>query len=298
METVVGEAKKALAAMRAKNLAEFKTGKAQAMGAAPGEPLNFGSVLSQVGKVMDKYGSPLQKEAPSAIPKKLGKVRKEISTLLAEWQAGDPARFHTVQGLDELRQAVGNHMNSLKYGTPERKMAGEIYYAIRKSIDLQSPGYAKAMGDYHKARQALDDVEKELSLGKAAGSATALRKLQAILRKDASSAFGKRAQMAARLEGEGGGELLMPGLAGQAVSSALPRGITARFAGTGAAGASGIGAIGGSVSPMGLAGLMAFSPRLVGEAAHYAGRTFGGMTPEQVMAAFQAGRIENAQQGQ
>ena len=105
-----------------------------------------------------------------------------------------------------------------------------------------------------------------------------LRKLQAIIRDDVSSAYGRRAELGDVLEGAGA-RGLNESLAGQSMSSVLPRGLRGAVTSTG-----GMGAIGmaGGLNPATLASALAYglssSPRVVGEAAHAAGRAGGAVS--------------------
>ena len=103
-------------------------------------------------------------------------------------------------------------------------MANEAYQAVKQTITDQAPGYAKVMKDYTQATDLLQEIQKELSLGKKGTPATALRKLQAIIRDDVSSAYGRRAELGDVLEGAGA-RGLKESLAGQSMSSVLPRGL-------------------------------------------------------------------------
>ena len=104
-----------------------------------------------------------------------------------------------------------------------------------------------------------------MSLGNKAASTTALRKLQAAMREGVASSFGKRGDYVRELEGAGGAGI-QEALAGQSLNVWAPRGLSRAVA----AGGAGYGAA--SLSPGLIAAAPAFSPRLIGEAAHAAGR--------------------------
>ena len=214
--------------------------------------------------------------------------RQAIMDSIDQWKKLDPAEFHTVEGMDAFRKSVGDVLDSTGYGTPERRMANKVYFAVRKSIEAQAPGYGAVLKNYHDASKNLKDLERALSLGDKAATETAVRKLQAVMRNDVTSGFGKRAEYAKQLEGAGG-ELVEPMLAGQALNSWLPRGIQ-RIAGPGAM-AGGVGA--GAVNPLALLLAPLFSPRMVGTSAYRTGKLakeLGKVPGGSGQAAFQAGR--------
>jgi hypothetical protein len=55
----------------------------------------------------------------------------------------DPAEFHTPEGIDPLKQKIGDIRDATQYGTPERVAANGIYNAVRQTIVDQAPEYAK-----------------------------------------------------------------------------------------------------------------------------------------------------------
>ena len=196
-----------------------------------------------------------------------GAVRDKITKRLEQWSELDPAQFHTVEGMDALRKSIGDVVDSAPFGTPERRVANQVYHAIRNAIGEQAPGYKKVLSEYSEASTHLKDLERALSLGKAAATETALRKLQAVMRNDVTSAYGKRAEYAGELKGAGAGRL-DEALAGQALSPWTPRALASRVTGLG----SGAAAASGIISPYALPLVATASPRMVGGAAYRAGQ--------------------------
>ena len=195
---------------------------------------------------------------------------KEIKDKVAEFKAGNPAVFRTVEGFDKLKQAIGDIQQALPYGTPARKVADDLYNSVKNEIVKQAPDYAKVMGDYEQASALLKDIEGSLSLGKKANIDTSVRKLQSILRNNANTNYGRRVDLGRQLEATGvpGADTLFPQLAGQMLSSPTPRGIQGATTALGGAAAYG-------TNPSLLPGLALTSPRLVGEAAYYGGKAGG-----------------------
>lgn len=194
----------------------------------------------------------------------------EIKNKIAEFKAGNPAVFRTVEGFDKLKQAISDIQQNLPYGTPARKVADDLYNSVKNEIVKQAPDYAKVMSDYEQASALLKDIESSLSLGKKANIDTSVRKLQSILRNNANTNYGRRTELGRQLEGTGvaGADTLFPQLAGQMLSSPTPRGIQGATS-----------ALGGGAAlvtnPALLPGLAITSPRLVGEAAYYGGKAGG-----------------------
>ena len=198
-------------------------------------------------------------------------VREQIRAHVEDWKTSDPAEFHTVEGLDALKRAIGDVRDSTQPRTPERVVADRMYQAVRGEITKQAPEYAKVMQDYAQASDLLKDIERSLSLGEKANTETAIRKLQAIMRNDVSSAYGKRGDYAKALEAAGATGLSEQ-MAGQAMSSMLPRGLRGGAVGTTAVGGAGASMVDPSfLLPAATIGAVS-SPRLVGELAHAAGR--------------------------
>ena len=126
--------------------------------------------------------------------------------------------------MDAFRKAIGDIRESTEHGTPSRKLADQVYFTVRESIEAQAPEYGNVLREYHLASKHLKDLERALSLGQGANTETALRKLQAVMRNDVTSAYGKRAEYASELVGAGAQDL-MPMLAGQALQPWAPRGL-------------------------------------------------------------------------
>lgn len=187
-----------------------------------------------------------------------------IKKTVDDWKQSNPNDFHTPEGLDKLKQAVWSDIEKLPEGSKQAYSAGkDIYNAIKSEISTQAPTYAKVMKDYTEASDLVHEIERALSLGKNASADTAMRKLQSLTRNNVTSNYGQRAALAEQLAAQGGNEI-MPALAGQAMSSAIPR----NLAGQGGAIGAGLGALS---NPAMLAAMPFMSPRLVGEAAYGAG---------------------------
>lgn len=267
MDDAVAEARGALGELR-KQRGEVYRENMKTIGSDP-TVLDFNKIddaLVNISSVKNYKGQNLSPSTQA--------VRHEIGTAVKDWKALDPAEFHTVEGMDALKQKIGDIRDATQYGTPDRVVADRAYHAIRNTIVEQAPEYAKAMKGYEEASKQIKEIEKTLSLNPKASVDTALRKLQSVLRNNVNANYGQRAKLAEVLV-EAGAPNLMNRLAGQALSSGTPRGlgklgmqlgaeIAALMAGHAAFGLPGL-AIGAATLPM-------MSPRLMGEAAYYAGK--------------------------
>ena len=286
-DQVVEQARDALRVMHERKMGEYRQGIGAAFADTADTPLNF----DQIAEAMQNATAGGQFKGVD-IAGSTAQVREKLTDLFAKWERLDPAEFHTVEGMDALRKAVGDVMETTEFGTPARRVANQVYHAVREAVAEQAPGYARTLSDYHEATKHLRDLEKELSLGNKAAAATALRKLQAVMRKDVASAYGQRADYAKELD-RAGARGLHEALAGQALSEWAPRGL-ARGVGAGAAG---YGAM--TLNPSVLPLLAASSPRIVGEAAFRLGQAQGALAPLMVpppvgarAGLYQAGRAE------
>jgi len=191
----------------------------------------------------------------------------EVKTAINNWKKLDPKEFRTPEALDNLKQQIGGILEETPIEQKTaRKVVGDIYSSIKNEIAKQAPTHEKVMKDYREGSDLIEEIQKTLSINKKATDATALNKLQSLMRNNANTNYGYRMELAKALQQQGGQDL-MPALAGQALSSFTPRGL----AGQGAA--LGIGAGGAlTVNPMALAALPLTSPRLVGMGAYGVGR--------------------------
>ena len=193
----------------------------------------------------------------------------EISDKIAEWRSLNPAEYHTPEGMDALKRAIGDIRDATQFGTPARRAADGVYNAVKGEITKQAPTYSKVMGQYASASDELAQIEKALSLGDKTSKDTAIRKLQSLMRNNAQTSYGNRLSLAQQLEQKGGVELT-PAIAGQAMNTWTPRGITGAMQKAGGLGLAGASLLNpsllaaGAVAPLG-------SPRLMGEALYKAG---------------------------
>lgn len=259
---VVNQAKDALSTMRINMSDNYKSGMSTLPGA--NDVLDFTPIndaFVEANKIKNFNGKQLD---PSA-----NAVKNEISGVLSDWAGSDPTTFHTTYGLDALKQRIGDIRSSTDPHTPSRAIVDKIYNSIGNQIKTANPGYAKIMEDYSSTISQINEIEKELSLGEKANPSTALRKLQSIMRNNANTSWGRRADLAKELSSAGAPNLEYS-LAGQATNAMLPRGLS-RLGSTGL--------IGGQAlmgNPLGaLATGLLSSPQITGALANIAGKGVG-----------------------
>ncbi len=196
----------------------------------------------------------------------------EAQAKVEAWKKLDPAQFHTPEGLDALKQQIGDILEKIPY---EQKTAlnsvNEVYNGIKSEIVKQAPTYSKTMKSYSDATDTIREIEKALSLNNKATADTAMRKLQSLMRNNVNTNYGQRLNLAKELE-QAGGRQMMPALAGQALSEWTPRGLQRATSIPTAFLAQGVGGL-----PLAGASLATSSPRLMGEAAYGTGRVAKGL---------------------
>jgi len=248
MTDVLDSAKEALARMRIDRGDQYRSGMIDISNDKT--VIDFAPIDNAI-KSLQKMGS----YKGQVINKNAAGTVDEVSGLVNQWKSLDPAEYHTPEGLDALKKAIGDVRDSTQFGTPGRKAADTAYNAVKAQIDMQAPTYSKVMRDYSQASSTLQEIERALSLGNKAAADTSMRKLQSLMRNNVNTNYGNRLNLARRLE-EGGADI-MPAVAGQAASSVTPRGLQ----GLAASGAG----LASLANPSTLAALPFMSPRLMGE---------------------------------
>jgi hypothetical protein len=281
MEDVVADARGAVKQMRQQRGSAYRQGMMAHVASDP-TVLNF----SKIDQAVQDAGG-IKKYKGQSISPSTEAIHAKMEEVVDEWKNLDPKEFHTVEGLDALKQKLGDVRDATQYGTPERLAADRIYQAVRKTITEQAPEYARVMRGYERASTQIKEIERALSLNQNASVDTALRKLQSVLRDNVNSNYGNRKVLADYLV-HAGAPHLMEALAGQALKPWTARGLGKLgwqlAAELGLASAAPHAAIGVA------AGLPFMSPRVMGEAAHAGGRLARRVPEGTGRAAFQVGR--------
>ena len=207
---VVGQAKEALKTLKTQKNERFIKMRQEVFGEGTGvEALDFNPIAKNV-KDATKIGQ--FKDIP--IRGDVAKTERKLKKLLTRWDkavrdkdgaidADKLAEYHTVEGMDAMRQSIGDIRMNTQPGTQARRMADKAYASVRGSVSDQVPGYDKMLKAYADDLSEIKDIERSLSLGEKAATETALRKLQAIMRNDVTSAYGQRSNYATRSRGCG-----------------------------------------------------------------------------------------------
>ena len=196
----------------------------------------------------------------------LNKIEDKIN----EFKNAPANLHHTPEGLDDLKQAIGNINQTLPFElTNANRVASDIYNSVKGTIVKQAPKYSEIMSDYAQSSDQLSQIERGLSLGQRASVDTALRKLQSLTRNNVNTNYGNRLDLAKQLEVEGGRPFINA-LSGQALSSPVARGL--------AGGVEGMTALGAFANPYTLAAIPFQTPRLVGEGLYAGGRAAKGLS--------------------
>lgn len=226
--------------------------------------LDFDPIYKRLDKLRERAYLGDKVKNPSAAA-----VYEKAKGIVDDWKSGDPDQFHTPEGMDALKQRLGDMSNDFKTENNRRaaSIASGVYGEVKDVIAKQVPAYSKVMSDYSDAMDVLKGIETELSLKPDARIDTSLRKLQSIMRNNANTNYGRRVELGRTLEAEGATELF-PSLAGQQLSAKTPRGLGQVTVGAGL-----VGAI--PTSGASLAMLPLTSPRLMGEAAFKQGEILG-----------------------
>lgn len=175
---------------------------------------------------------------------------------------------NSLADFDDLKQSL-NSMWSKHSNSPEAIAAiSEMTKTISNQIKKVSPEYAKTMKAYEDASDLLYQIQHSLSLGKKKPAEVSLKKLLSTMRNNVSTNYGQRYSLAEQLQ-DVGGKNIMSSLAGQELSSVMPKGLR----GVTTAGGLGVLGMGGMLSAGAIPTLIASSPRFAGEAALAAGRT-------------------------
>jgi len=258
MQDVLNDARANLQTIRQNSQANYRSGMANvANDKTVLDFTNIDNAITQAGNVGNFRGQPINPKAAESL--------QEIKNAVEAWKQLDPAQFHTPEGLDALKQQIGAIQESIPFEQKTaQRVASTVYNSVKNEIAKQAPEYSKVMKSYEDASELIKEIERALSLNKRASADTAMRKLQSLTRNNVNTNYGQRVQLASELEQQGGREI-MPALAGQSMSSTIPRNLAGQAASLG-------GLISSFSNPAVLAAAPFMSPRLMGEAAYGLGQ--------------------------
>lgn len=288
-QAAVAEARAAVQQIRAERGTTYRQGMAQI--GADNTVLDFNHIDDAIRRVQGVKNYRGQDLSPTTQA-----IRDDIAAAVNNWRQLDPAQFHTPEGLDALKQLIGDLRDGTQHGTPERVIADQAYRAVRQTIVNQAPEYAQVMRGYEEASTVIREIERTLSINPRATIDTSLRKLQSVLRDNVNTNYGRRGELLEFLSNAGAPHL-MERLAGQALSAVAPRGLSRVVVGGEGAGALTAVASGHPATAAALGGsILASSPRLVGEAAYGMGVASRAPFRGAGNTSFQLGRADRALQ--
>lgn len=274
---IVDQAKSAVAQLRQERSAAYKSGMVDL--SKDKRIMDFDPIDEAIGKANDVGRFNRAKIEPAA-----NDINAQMRGIVEDWKnlnpeskifedvpKGEltPENFHTPEGIDALKRAIGNLRSATTPHTPERVAADRVYNAIKNEIVAQAPKYAETMEGYGKASDTLGEATRTFSLGERATGDTAARKLLSSMRNNVQTNYGERGRLLNVLADK---EPTLPyAIAGQGFNSLAPRGLVGRMSVP-------IEALAALHNPgVALPMLAASSPRLVGETAYLGGRAAGMM---------------------
>ena len=273
---MVSDARRALSNMSRQKNVEYRAAM-EDMGNKNIEPVDFDRIDAVVADVVDAGSYKGQTR------EKFSGVINALKKQVEEWKDLDPQEFHTAEGMDQLKKRIGDIRDEFDPGSPQFQLADQVYESVTEAIVKEAPVYAKIMGDYHQKAKLVNEIRRELSLPGKTPDATVMRKLQAVMRDNVNTGYGRRRELTEALR-DAGADTIMPQIAGQQLSSLEPRGL-ARLNPAALS-------VGSTVNP-GMSALLALtSPRVVGEAAYLGGRASNVARPV-ARGLFQTGRIQD-----
>ena len=207
------------------------------------------------------------------IKKSTVKIQKEITEIVKNWKKLDPKKYHTPEGIDALKQKIGDLYDSTQPFTAERGVVQEVYRSVGSTIRKNAPIYDDMMSGYEEGKAIIREIEDTFSMGQRGGRPKAIdtqfRKLQSVMKDNVNANFGERFNLSKRLA-----ELdptLFPELSGQALTSYMPTGIQRLVGGANVADAVWDMFSGGGIPFKNLALAPIQSPRIMGNVSRFAG---------------------------
>jgi hypothetical protein len=232
--------------------------------------------LDDVDKVVSEMSTEGTHQLPSGRRvnirgKKPSQTLEEIKEIIEDFRGVDGDEVLTAIDLDKLKQAIGEVRDQINIGDNPTSwnLANQVYGSVRRTIVKQDPEYAKTMKEYEQATDLITEIENSFNMGKKGRRGridSQVRKLTSIMRDNVNTAYGYRGELADTLASAAGGERLLEQAAGVTLSPLRSRGLAnLSQVGVGAAAAY-------TANPLLLGMYPATMPRVVGEAAYYAGK--------------------------
>jgi hypothetical protein len=196
---------------------------------------------------------------------------EKIGDVIAKWEMGNPAG-HTLGGFDDLKrtiQGMRGTMDDKDLNRVVKILTDQARDIAAKQSDKVYAGkpnnlYRESQAGYKKTMDELEEIEKSLGVGSKQSSIDgAARKITSVMRNNVNTNFGQRLKNVETLETTGHIDI-MPEIAGHALNTWAPRGITGKIIGAALTTLPGLGV-----------SLPAASPKLMGKAATKLGTLAG-----------------------
>jgi hypothetical protein len=135
--------------------------------------------------------------------------------------------YKSISDFDELKRTLNSE--AMNYSGTARVKIKELADEVKKQINTADPNYEKVMKSYEEATKSIQEIEKALDVGDKKTAEKALKSLLTSMRDGVSTNYGQRLNLAQQLEQLPGAKQFLPQLAGQELSSYVPRGLQGRI---------------------------------------------------------------------
>lgn len=252
-QDVVDDAKRASQKIRNDAMNRYRT----AMEGLPKEKINVSTVIKSIDDEIaeNMFNKGVVDDTADAF---LQKAKKKLLDLTSGTKGNVDVR-----DVDKIKQAIQSIDVPMEARNASRIKKG-IVDSLKSEIQAKAPKYNAIMKDYGSVAERLKEIDKAFSIGSRSSKDTAVRKLQSLMRDNVTTNYGNRLRLADYLEGVGGANI-RNAVAGQSLSSVLPRGLVSQ----GLAGMQGLSLV---ANPAKALSLVLMSPRAVGESAYALGK--------------------------
>ncbi|RFC67383.1 hypothetical protein [Mesorhizobium denitrificans] len=197
-------------------------------------------------------------------------VRKVVRRTVEDWLSKGGPEFRTVEAGDALYKRLSDIKSTTPPGSREQLVVDTVLNALKGEIEKVAPGYSDILKNYSQGKRNSREIQKGLALGPGATRDQTARALLSTTRNNAQTNYGQRVRLLDQLAKH---QPQLPGaLAGMALNSLEPRSLARVGTPLAHALAGGLaGGLPGALLSAG-AGMVASSPRVMGELAYGAGK--------------------------
>jgi len=232
--------------------------------------------FSKIQEQILELGTSKEFAGSSSLSKESLKAYDEILNVVKEFES-NPA-LHNAQGMHMLKMQIRDmYPSSADAPRGAKNLNIDAVKIFDNAINEVSTGYKDVNKNFAVATALEKELEDALSVGNKSKASTTLKKLQSLMKANTTSNLGSRLQVFEKIEKLNDGNILER-VAGQALKSPVPTGLNAlSTAGAGMGGAAL--ASQGIINPAILTGLLATSPKIVGNVANTLGKAEGLISP-------------------